>query len=420
MPETVVRPLWRGRILAMLGILIVAFNLRSAVAALSPIFDEIRVDFPLSSVAVGVIAMLPPVSFAVFGIISPAFTRRISLELLIMISMGAIVIGDLLRAVSGSFGMLAASSILTFAGMGVGNVLLPPLVKRYFPDRIGVMTSLYATVLAISTLVPPLVAVPVADATNWRFSVGMWAALSMIAVLPWLGILLRRKPAVAAGDAMIEEPEPQLLGRIRHSPLAWSLGIVFSVSSLNAYVMFGWLPEILHDVAGTEPAAAGVLLSLYSGMGIPAGLLIPVLASRMKNVGVLIYLGVACFIIGDLGLIFAPATVTWLWVGFAGLGPLIFPLCLVLINLRTRTHQGAVALSGFTQGLGYSLAAVGPLGIGVLHQVTGGWSVPLTVLIASAVVAAGAGIIVARPHQLEDQLHLSAERRRGAANQAPR
>lgn len=410
MPDLPTVPLWRGRILAFAGILIVAFNLRSAVAALSPIFADIRVDFPLSSVAVGVLAMLPPASFAVFGIVSPAFTRCLSIEALALISMAAIVLGDLLRAVSGSFTMLAISSVLAFAGMGVGNVLLPPLVKRYFPDRIGLMTSLYAMVLALSTLVPPLVAVPVADATGWRFSAGMWGILAMGAILPWLGILVRRAPKVTADDGVIEEPEPKLLGRIWHAPIAWSLAIVFAVSSLNAYTMFGWLPEILHDVAGTDAGVAGVLLSLYAAMGIPAGLLIPILAVRMKNVGVLVYAGVACFFVGDLGLIFLPTVATWLWVAFAGLGPLVFPLCLVLINLRTRTHQGAVALSGFVQGLGYALAAVGPLVIGVMHQLTGEWTLPFIVLIASAVAAAIAGIVVAKPIQLEDQLRLHSER----------
>jgi CP family cyanate transporter-like MFS transporter len=286
--------------------------------------------------------------------------------------------------------------------MGVGNVLLPPLVKRYFPDRIGLMTSLYATIMSVSTLLPPLVAVPVADATSWHVAVGMWAVVSLLAIVPWLPLLTRRRPAGADEDAA--EAPASLTRRIWRSPLAWAMMVAFAVSSLNAYAMFAWLPQLLADVAGTPPAEAGALLSVYAGMGIPAGLLVPLLAARMRNVALLVYAGVACFVIGYAGLILVPSTATIVWVVFAGLGPLLFPLCLVLINQRTRTHAGSVALSGFTQGLGYVVGACGPLAVGVIHQSTGSWTIALIVLTATALAAAVAGAVIARPHFLEDDL----------------
>ena len=400
-----------GRTLALLGILLVAANLRDAVTALSPIFDEITRDVPFGAAGIGLLGALPPICFAVFGIIAPLFTRRASLEVVLVIALAALVVGQVIRGVSVSFWMLALGSVLTFAGMAVGNVLLPPLVKRYFPDRVGLLTSLYATVLSLSTLVPPLVAVPVADSIGWRYSVGMWALLAVVAIVPWVGILMRSRESRHV-DAVIEEPGGPAMGRVWHAPLAWAMGVTFGVSSLNAYAMFAWLPELLHDVAGTGPAAAGALLSLYAAMGFPAGLIIPVLATRMRNVALLIYLGVAFFVVGDLGLLFWPAQATWLWVLLAGLGPLLFPLCLVLINLRTRTHEGSVALSGFTQGTGYVLGALGPLLVGLLHDWTGGWLWPLLFLLVTAAAAAVAGVVVARPGALED--HVTGRNVRGS------
>jgi CP family cyanate transporter-like MFS transporter len=396
------RPLWAGRALALIGILLVAANLRTAVTALSPIFTEIRHDVAFGATGIGLLGALPPICFAVFGLVAPLFTRRASLEVIMIVSLVAIVVGDVVRGLSGSFWMLVAGSVVTFAGMAVGNVLLPPLVKRYFRDRIGLLTSLYATVLAVSTLVPPLVAVPVADSTGWRVSVGMWAVLGVIALLPWLGILVR-SPQSRRTDVVVEEPGAPALGRVWHAPLAWAMAVTFAVSSLNAYAMFAWLPELLHD-AGSDPVQSGALLSLYSAMGIPAGLLVPVLASRMRHVGMLVYVGVAFFIVGYLGLLLWPAQAPWLWVLLAGLGPLLFPLCLVLINLRTRTHEGAVALSGFTQGLGYVLGALGPLVVGLLHELTNGWLWPLLFLLLTAVAAAFAGVVIARPGMLEDHV----------------
>ena len=396
-------PLWAGRTLALLGILLVAANLRAAVTALSPIFTEITHDLPFGAAGIGLLGALPPISFAVFGLVAPLFTRKASLEVVMVIALCAILVGHLVRGASTSFLMLVVGSIVTFAGMAVGNVLLPPLVKRYFPDRIGLITSLYATVLSVSTLVPPLVAVPVADSIGWRYAVGMWAVLSVLAVLPWLGILIRT-PESRRVDAQMEEPGKAAMGRVWHAPLSWAMAVTFAVSSLNAYAMFAWLPQLVHDTAGSDPVQAGDLLSLYSAMGIPAGLLIPVLASRMRNVGLLVYLGVAFFIAGYLGLLLWPAQATWLWVTFAGLGPLLFPLCLVLINLRTRTHEGSVALSGFTQGLGYVLGALGPLVVGTLHDITGGWLWPLVFLLLTVAAAAFAGFVIARPGTLEDHI----------------
>ena len=397
-----VRPLWHGRAIALLGILLVAANLRTAVAALSPIFAEIRGEFPVSSIDVGLLGMLPPVCFALFGLIAPSFTRRLSLESVVLIALGVMLGGHLIRASSPSFVVLAIGSAVTFAGMGVGNVLLPPLVKRYFPDRIGLVTSLYATVMSVSTLLPPLIAVPVADAAGWHVSVGMWGVVVLLAILPWLRILITRRPTHPDRDAEVEASEPAMAKRVWRSSLAWAMMLLFAVSSLNAYAMFAWLPQILHDVAGVPPLDAGALLSVYAGMGIPAGLLVPLLASRMKNVALLIYAGIAFFILGYLGLILVPGVATWLWVAFAGLGPLLFPLCLVLINMRTRTHAGAVALSGFTQGLGYTLGALGPLAVGVLHQLTSSWTLALVVLTGTVLAAAVAGTLAARPRYLED------------------
>jgi CP family cyanate transporter-like MFS transporter len=168
--------------------------------------------------------------------------------------------------------------------------------------------------------------------------------------------------------------------------------------------MFTWLPTIVTDVAGVTPAQGGLLLSLFSAMGVPASLIVPMLVARLRNVAVLVYVASACFVLGYLGLLLWPATLTWLWVLLAGLGPLLFPLALVLINLRTASHDGAVALSGFVQSVGYTLGALGPLVVSLLHAVTGSWTVPLVLLLATGALCAIAGRITGRPTTIEADL----------------
>ncbi|TFD24580.1 MFS transporter [Cryobacterium lyxosi] len=405
MKTAVSRRLWPGRSLALLGIILVAANLRTAVAALSPIVAEINVDIPLGAVSLGVLGMLPPVCFALFGIFTPMITRRHGLEIPLVLALVAILLGHVTRGLSGSITMLIIGSVIAFAGLGIGNVLLPPLVKKYFPDRVGLMTSLYVTVVSLSTLMPPLIAVPVADTAGWRISLGMWMLLALLALVPWITMLVRHRARTP--DTIIEEADATILGRLWKSSIAWALAGVFAVSSLNAYAMFAWLPQLLVDTAGVSPAQAGTLLALYASMGIPCALIIPVLTARMTNVGPLVYVGVFAFVAGDLGLLFAPETLTWLWVSLAGLGPLFFPLALVLINLRTRTHAGAVALSSFVQSIGYTLGALGPLVFGLLHELSGGWTWPLIFLLMAALAIVIAGAVIGRPHMLEDDLTLT-------------
>lgn len=394
------RPLWAGRTLALIGIVVVAFNLRTAVASLSPILGQLEAEMPLSPALVGFLGMLPPLCYAVFGIVTPLIAKRFGLETTLIGSLLALTIGLAGRGLAASAIALVAVSALTFAAIGVGNVLLPPLVKRYFPDRIGLMTTVYVTAMSVSTFLPPLIAVPVADAAGWRVSLGQWAIVAALSVVPWIALVVHPKRSSA------ELPEEADRGQLRNavrSPLAWSLAVVFAAAGFNAYAAFAWLPSILHDVAGSTPAEAGALLALYAAMGLPAGLIVPIVAARYGKVRLLIAVAITTFVVGYLGLLIVPTVATWLWVALIGTGPMLFPLALVLINLRSRSHAGAVALSGFVQSVGYVLVAFGPLAVGVLHDATDAWAWPILLLLASTVPAAIAGAVVARPRYFEDE-----------------
>ena len=400
-------PLWAGRTVALLGILLVALNLRTAVSTISPIARDIAADIPLDNVALGLLGTVPPIAFAISAIVTAGIARRLGLEVLLTIAIGLMIAGHLVRAVAPSYGMLLIGSVLVLMGMGIGNVLLPPLVKRYFPDRIGLVTGLYATLVSLSAAVPALIAVPVVNATDWRMSLGIWSVLALASLVPWLLILMRQasdRAAIAvSATALLPDPGPVLGRSIWRSSVAWPLAVVFAMSSFNAYGMLAWLPDILAQTAGTSAAQSGALLALYASMGLPAALFVPMLAARMRNIVPLVQLGVLFFIVGDLGLLLAPGFATWLWVVMIGLGPLLFAVCLILINLRSRTTRGAVELSGFVQGIGYTLASLGPLLVGVVREVSGGWLAVFLMLIVSAVIASVAGFMLRRPAFIEDR-----------------
>lgn len=429
------RPLWQGRALALIGIVLVAFSLRSAVASLSPVLDHVAEDFTVSPVIVGLIGAAPPVCFALFGLLTPLFERRFGLERMAVVAIVLMAAGMLLRGLAVDSWSLLAATAVVFAGVGSGNVLLPPLVKKYFADRLGVMMTAYSTTLAVSTFLPPLVAVPVADSLGWRISLGMWGVVAALALVPWVTLLVRSRgeadrpvptellvpdptdgvddvrDAVAAstGPITTQSASPRVFGRLWRLPLAWALALVFGTSSTMAYVAFAWLPTILVDLGGVSPATAGFLLSLFALVGLPCSMLVPVLVVRFQATRPLFFVAVVAGIVGLLGLLLLPSVALPLWVAIFGLTAIMFPLSLVLLSIRARTPESAVALSGFVQSIGYAIAAVFPLLVGLLHETTGGWQVPLLVVAAVLVVSIPAGIVAGRRRTIEDEW----ERRHG-------
>jgi CP family cyanate transporter-like MFS transporter len=382
MPDSRRLPIWAGRTTVLLGIVLVAFTLRQAVAAISPILGDIRVDIPISDIGVGLLGTLPPILFALTGFTAPRIARRVGLDGGIVLSLVLMTVGHLVRAFAPGFAVLILGSVVAFAGTGIGNVLLPSVVRRYFPDRVALLTAVYACIVGVSTAVPAALAAPVAEQTDWRFSLGIWSATSIVALVPWLLIVARERRQRFSDAADVEAPTSALVTGLWRSRAALSITVVFSTSTICTYAAFAWLPEILGDVAGSTPTEAGVLLAVTGIVSVPGALVAPLLVARLRNVGWLIAAGIGSFVLGYLGLLIAPEPLTLLWVLLIGSGSILFPVSLVLINARTRTPGGTVALSGFAQGVAYGLGALGPFVVGLLHDASGGWTLPLLFLLA--------------------------------------
>jgi CP family cyanate transporter-like MFS transporter len=363
-------------LLALAGIVLLALNLRGAVTVVPPLLDHVREALGMSTTVVGILGALPTLAFAAAGWVGARALRRFAAE---QVAVGVLVltaIGQVIRPWSGSALAFLAVSAVTLLAMGVGNVILPPLVKAWFPHRIGAVTAAYVATIALGTAIPALIAVPLAEAAGadgWRIGLATWAAISVLGLPAWL--LIVRHPRAVPADRANSGPHVPL----HRSRIARGLALMFAMTGLNTYAMLTWLPERLTD-AGVSAAAAGAELALFAGIGAIPSMVVPVLAVRVRRPELIVAACVACFAVGYLGLLLAPATLTTLWVLITGLGPSTFPLSLTLVGLRSATPVTAGALSGFMQGIGYAVAATGPLLVGVLHDVTGGWTAPFAFL----------------------------------------
>ncbi len=386
-----------GRALAFLGIILVAANMRSAVASLSPLVGLIRLEFDINTWVLAALGMIPPLCYGIFGVLAGRIAKRWGLERTLIGAVAAITLGTAARAFVHAPIELLGWTTLLFAGIGVGNVLLPPLVKKYFPDRIGLMTTLYVTMFAIGNVIPPLVAVPIAGLTDWRVAIGVWAITAFIALLPWL-LLLR---AHRRDGAPAELGHPPASFKPWRSPMTWAILALFFCSGFNSYSLFAWMPELLADRAGVTAATSGALLSLYASIGFPLGLVIPILVARYNLARVLVFSALGFYAVGYGGLLWAPTLALPLWVVLSALGTLTFAASLVLINLRTHSPAAATATSSFVQGVGYLCVALGVFGFGLVHTISGNWEAPLWFLFICSLVLVPAAIVVARPTYID-------------------
>lgn len=391
----------RGGLLVLAGMLLVAGNLRAAITSLGALLDEVRDGLALSGAMAGFVTTMPTIAFAGFGAVAPWLVRRFSPARVLVAAMAALTAGQALRVTTGSALVFVATSALALAGIAVANILLPMLVKQHFPLRTGLVTGAYTVAMTVGTTVAAAAAVPVAHAAgSWRAGLGVWAVLAAVAVLPWLPHALRR-PADPARTGRV----PSQGARVRpaRTRLGWAMAIYFGAQSLGAYAVMGWLAQLFRD-AGYPPQTAGLLLAGVTAIGVPVALIMPTLASRLGTLRPLVLGLSATMILAYTGLVLAPHGLAVVWVSLLAVGQGAFPLVLAAIGLRARTADGTVALSAFAQSTGYAIAALGPLLVGLLYEATGGWTAPIAVLLVALAVQTAAGLGIARPRFIEDEI----------------
>ncbi|QGN50584.1 MFS transporter [Micromonospora sp. WMMD558] len=392
----------RGGLLVLVGMLLVAVNLRAVVTSLGALLDEVRTGLGLSGTMAGLVTTLPTIAFAGLGALTPWLVRRVAPARVLVVAMAALAAGQVLRAVTGSALVFVLTSALALAGIAVANILLPMLVKQHFPHRTGLVTGAYTMALTAGTTVAAASAVPIAHAFgSWRVGLGVWAGLAAVAVLPWVPLALRAR-AAARRATPTASAAPRLRIRPARTRLGWAMAVYFGAQSLSGYAIMGWLAQLFRD-AGYQPEAAGLLLAGVTALGVPIALLMPTLAGRMRTLRPLVLSLTAASTLAYLGLALSPHDGALLWVTLLALGQGAFPLILTTIGLRARTAEGTVALSAFAQSTGYVIAALGPLLVGVLYEATGGWAAPIGFLLVALTVQTGAGLLIARPRYVEDE-----------------
>lgn len=379
-----------GTPLLVVGVALAAMNLRPAVTSMAAVLGEVRADLGASVLWASLLTAVPTLCFGLAAVAAPAVGRRFGMARAVGLSMAVLTAGLLLRVLDGSWVVLGGTLVAT-AGIAIGNVLIPVVVKESFPGQVGRVTGIYTAALAAgggigAALTPPLEQL----FGGWRAAVAAWAVLSLAALLLW-GRAARHEPAVATVSGA-----PPAGRSLLRSPLAWAVTGFFGLQALFAYVTMGWLAELLVS-EGITRTTAGLMLAAINLIGIPISLIVPRIAlARRSQSGWITGMG-SIGLLGVSGLILAPTAAPWFWALLLGIGMGVFPLGLGVIALRTRTAADTASLSAMAQGIGYLLASVGPFLFGVLHGATGSWTISLWLLVGVLVLELVLGWIIGRP-----------------------
>lgn len=384
----------RAAVVAVAALLLAAVNLRLAVTSIGPVLSEIRSGLGMSSTVAGLLTSIPAFCFAVLGLAAPTLARRFGAARVIIVGLAVLAGGLALRAYATGTAMFLLLSVVSLAGIAVVNVLLPMVVKQEFPTQVGTMTGLYTVALNLGATLAAAATVPLTDAFggDWRLGLACWAVLAAIALPAWIPLAREHHDAAA-------QPARHTLVRVSRHPVAWALAAYFGLQSTSAYVIIGWLPQIYRD-AGLSADEAGLLFASTSLLGVPLGFALSAVAGKLRSQSLIAAVLAAFGVAGYLGLWWDPAAAPWLWAILLGIVNSAFPLVLTMIGLRGRTPATVVRLSAFAQGVGYLLAIPGPILIGMLHDHTNGWRVPLALMIALMIPQGIAGFAAGRNRQV--------------------
>lgn len=402
------RGLWQGRTAILIGIVLMGIGLRYAVTGLSPLLTEVREALGIDTAGATLIGMLPTLCFGAAGFLTASLVRKTSAETTALLAVILAATGTLIRPYVDNSIVFILLTVVALIGMGLGNVIGAPLVKKHFPDRQATMVTVFALLMQAGATLPAMTAIPLADAFGWQASLASWGLLSLVAIIPWAIYLLKpsqiRSTATQTDTRVAPITHKFGLAQLVTNPVSAGTALFYAMASLNIYAMLAWLPTILQQHLGLSREDAGFAFSVYTFMTLPMAVVTPLIANKLKNPVPLAILLSAAGPLGYIGIVIGVGP-AWFMTLIAGLAGGAFPLAIAMFNLRSRSPEGSAAIAGFAMGIGYLAGTLGPLLGGWFYAMTGNWTLALWVYVGTLIPMAIGGFIMARPNRyLEDNI----------------
>jgi MFS transporter, CP family, cyanate transporter len=370
--------------IVFIGIIFVSFNLRAPITSVGPIINLIQDEYLLSNSMAGFITTLPLLAFAIFSPFVAKMNHKFGHGLTMLGGLVLIIIGELIRSYTDVYGLFIGTMFIGL-GIAIGNVLIPSVIKHKFKKNVGNIISIYITSMCISAAFGAGISIPATNILGWSSSLSMWIVLAFIALLIWLPQLKKSEEYNNSDDLAIEKVLKSK--SIWKSPLAWWVTLYMGTQSFLFYTLIAWIPSII-IFKGLDSHFAGMMVLLFQLVGLPATLLVPIIANKIKHQKLIATIISLNYLAGMIIFLFATTSfgiiISMVFIGI-GMGGAI-SLAIGFITQRTPHGKKAAELSGMSQSAGYLLAAVGPILLGFMFDITKSWTSSIIVLIVAIVL----------------------------------
>jgi MFS transporter, CP family, cyanate transporter len=365
----------------LLGLLLVALNLRPAISSVPPLLETIRQDLGLGRAYLGLLTTIPILCMSALALVAPKISERIGAERAVLWSVVLIGVAVAGRLAAGHAGVLFVTTLVAGVGIAVAQSLLPAVVKGWFPDRAALVTGLYTVGITGGLALAALATVPIERLLGgfWPGALAAWSLLAVVAAILWLPLASRVRGAQRREVARERARLPWRSGQ------AWAVALFFGAESCLFFSSLTWIAPLYVD-RGLDEGRAGLLLAVFALVRVPSAFIFPALADRSgdRRPWLALTLILATFGFCAAGLV--PLVTPWAplaWVVVLGLGVGgLFPLAMTLPLDYSADAEEAGRLTAMTFFVGYIVAAVGPVAVGALRDATGGYTVPFVALAA--------------------------------------
>jgi MFS transporter, CP family, cyanate transporter len=251
--------------------------LRLTVLAIPPVVPLLHADLHLSETGIGWLSSLPPMLFAIAAVPGALIIARFGMVPALLVALLLTAAGSALRGAVANVVFLYASTIAMGAGVAIAQTVMPPLVRSWFPQRIGLATTVYTNGLLIGEILPvgltiPLILPLVHD--SWRLDLVLWS-LPVLATALFVAACAPRADTAKATHT----PTKRRWWPDWRNGIIWRLGLILGSVNSVYFVSNAFLPDYV--IARGRPDLVSSALTALNVGQLPATFLLLGFADRL-------------------------------------------------------------------------------------------------------------------------------------------